>query len=255
MSERENELEHRIAKLEAENAKLRETEQLLAGRTALAWVGMISSTWRHSIEKHAITIREQTQLIRDKIQTKFDLNDLNDRLDMLERLANQILKKPIIMPLSSEEGLELVNITDLISERISQLRSHKPYSTIEIDLQRPNHPVLARISPEWFKRGLDILVDNSVDAMASSQIKRIEIRVLNLDEKIHVVMEDSGCGIPEDVIPLLFIQPISQNNSKKGLGLGLLMAQMIFHTYGGDLQLTQTNSQGTAFTIVLPKAS
>ena len=35
--------------------ELKHIKGLVGARTALAWTGMISSTWRHAIEKHAIT--------------------------------------------------------------------------------------------------------------------------------------------------------------------------------------------------------
>ena len=122
-------------------------------------------------------------------------------------------------------------------------------------LQAIDHQALVRISPEWFVRGLDMLADNSIHAMTSSQTKRLVIKVLGVDSQIHIIIEDTGHGVSDNVIPFLFKQPIPKNRGETGVGLGLLMAQMIFQTYGGDLQLTNTGSQGTTFTINLPQAS
>jgi C4-dicarboxylate-specific signal transduction histidine kinase len=251
----QEELEKKIAELEEEISSLKHKESLLAGRTALAWVNMTSSTWRHAVDKYAVTIRDQVELLRRDLLFKDDFGRINDRLTKIEQLANQIRQKPITPPLSSEEGLAIVDVTALIRERISQYRFDESYSNVEMVLQAADDEVLVRISPEWFRRGLDMIVDNSVEAMTSSQIKRLVIKVLEFDSQTHIVIEDTGCGVPDDVIPLLFKKPISQNRSGKGLGLGLLMAQMIFQTYGGDLQLTHTNPHGSTFTISLPQAS
>lgn len=251
----QEELEQKIAKLEAEIVSLKEGKYLLSARTALAWAGMVSSAWRHAINNYALTIGDLVGLLRRDLQSKIDFERVNERLTKIEQIADQIRQKPIFPPLSSEEGLETVDVVDLIRKRINQLGESEPYSSIEMNLQPINNPVSARISPEWFRRGLDMLVDNSIEAMTSSNIKRLVIRVLEIDDQIQIIIEDTGYGVPDNVIPFLFKQPISQNRKKKGLGLGLLMAQMIFQTYGGDLQLTNTGSQGTTFTINLPAAS
>lgn len=251
----QKELEKKIAELEEEISSLKSKESLLAGRTALAWVNMISSTWRHSVEKYAITIKEQIELLRNDLQSEIDFERVDKRLILIERLANQIRQKPITPPLSSEEGLVTVDVIALLRERISQYGFDETYSNVEIVLQAADHQLLVWISPDWFRRGLDLLIDNAVEAMTSSQIKRIEIKVSEFEKQIHIIIEDTGRGVPDNVIPLLFKQPISQNRSGKGLGLGLLMAQMIFQTYGGDLQLTHTSPHGTTFTISLPQAN
>ena len=61
-----------------ENAQThKETEKLLGARTALALMGMVSSTWRHAITGHAITIRDQVDLLRrDLAQSK--ISDSNN---------------------------------------------------------------------------------------------------------------------------------------------------------------------------------
>jgi len=253
MNERELELEDKIAKLETENAELRKAERLLAGRTALALAGMVYSTWKHSISNHTAIISDLVKLIRDDINTHADIADINSRLDMLDQITSEVAKMSIVPSLSFEEETDVTDIISLIYKRIEQLKAKSRYSNVEIKLSIANKPVNVRISQEWFKRGLDLLIDNSVNAMASSKIKQIDIRVSTLKTDAIIEVTDTGHGISADIIPLLFIQQIPRKEGKKGSGLGLLMAQMIFRTYGGDLQLTQTSPQGTTFTISLPK--
>ncbi|MBE9513974.1 MAG: GAF domain-containing protein, partial [Chloroflexi bacterium] len=48
--------------------ELKRTKGLVGARTALAWMGMASSAWRHSIEGHAINIRNAITLLHREIQ-------------------------------------------------------------------------------------------------------------------------------------------------------------------------------------------
>jgi hypothetical protein len=117
MNEKEQELQLKIAKLEAENAELKRAEYKLASMTALAWIGMVSSTWRHSIQGYAINIRDTVFLLRKRLEDEIDVDELNRRLDIIENQALQMIEIPITPPSSSNEGIVTFSINDLLLER------------------------------------------------------------------------------------------------------------------------------------------
>ena len=59
-------------------------------------------------------------------------------------------------------------------------------------------------------------------------------------------------GIAEKVRDKLF-QPFSLANSSGGSGLGLAIARELAKTHGGDVRLSETGPNGTAFEVRLPK--
>jgi len=236
--------------------ELRRTKGLVGARTALAWMGMTSSAWRHAIDKHALTIREQVELLRrDRERTTARLRGtrMEERLSTIERLANQILEKPIIPPLSREEGLELVALNDLVGERARQLWQNDPYrkAQLRLDLQLPASATV-QASPDWLRRALDILVDNAVEAVAGREVQEVTIgtRVANGGAEISVT--DTGPGIPEEIRARIGLEPIERPEDAKGLGMGLLMAQTIVQTYGGELRVAATGPTGTTMVLWLP---
>jgi GAF domain-containing protein len=106
--------------------ELKRTKGLVGARTAVAWMGMVSTAWRHTIEGHAITIQEEIQQLRSDLPQQA-LDKINRRLAKIERLTKMILDKPITPPLSEEEGVESVSINELLQERIRQLWENEPY--------------------------------------------------------------------------------------------------------------------------------
>jgi two-component system, NtrC family, sensor kinase len=256
MSGTEEEIKRRLSELEAENATLRESKDLLSARTTLAWMGMESSAWRHSILSQIAAIRNYVAIIQRLLKTEFNPSDIDLLMKEIDGIAEKISEYPFIPPLAPEDGLEKINISDLIREVIEQFPLINPsYLDIQISyLSKSDEHVLVRANLYWLRRGLDLLFDNSAKAMVSSSIKRLTIRTSLKYDKVYIFIEDTGHGISPDVRPLLFIQPIRKNRSEKGLGVGLLIARMIFQTFGGDLKLEQTDFQGTTFAINLPKA-
>ena len=232
---------------------LEKTKEVLAARTALAWTGMASSTWRHAIEKRAITIRDEIELLRRDLANISKSDMLGKRLDKIERLADKIREKPITPPLSAEEGVQSISINDLIRERTRQLWADEPYRYVSLKLElRTEDSETVRASPEWLRRALDILIDNAVDAMASSPERRLNISSKSKGNLVEISIADNGNGIPEDIRGILFRQPIKKLPGAKGLGMGLMFSQMIAQTYSGSIYCQETGSKGTTMVVSLP---
>ncbi len=230
-----------------------ETEKSLVARTALAWTGMASSTWRHTIEKHAITIRDQVLLLRRDLNKLPKSASTAERLNMIERLAIQILEKPITAPLGADEGIRSVPINELIRERTKQLWSNEPYKSVRPNLDLTlDDSLTIRTSPEWLRRALDILIDNAVEATAGLPERKIDITSRGLGARVEIGIRDNGRGIPEEMQPKLLVEPIKKPKGAKGLGIGLLFARMIVQAYGGDLRVGTTGPTGTTMIVSLP---
>jgi PAS domain S-box-containing protein len=236
--------------------ELKQAKGLVGARTALAWMGMASSAWRHTIDKHALTIREQLLLFcQDWERTSsFRLDTkLGERIATIERLATQILEKPITPPLSSEAGLEQVSLNALVSERARQLWQGDPYrrAELQLDIQLADS-VIVWASPEWLRRALDILVDNALDAVADCEVRQITVGTRMADGVAEVFVTDTGPGIPAEIQDKIGLKRIEKPEDAMGLGMGLLMAQAIVQTYGGEIRVGSTGSTGTTMLIWLP---
>ena len=233
--------------------ELKESKLQIGARTALAWMGMANNAWRHVIARDAADIGHRATLIRKLIEKDgWDRERVSGHLEQIESLVKGIHEKPITAPLSSEEGVTLVNINDLVTERLSQLRQNARYSSIRLET-RPSaeRQLTVWTSSEWLRRALDILVDNAADAVRPLDADRRLIAVTTelLNGEVKICVADRGPGIPEDVKPLLFKTRIEQS---KGFGMGLLIAQAIVETYGGKIELEDGNEQGARMTIRLP---
>jgi C4-dicarboxylate-specific signal transduction histidine kinase len=254
MNKKEKELELRIAQLESENTELRKLSSLLAGRTALAWMGLTSAVWRHSLEGYAINIFNSVTLIRRKTNNSVDVKYILEKLNAIERQALKILEKPIAPPLSSKDGIEIVNINDLLQERVSQLKEGQLHSDVNVLFNLDmDHEILVRTSPQWFARVVDIIIDNAVEAVSDSKQKNILISTVAINDNIEIYIEDNGRGVSKHHLSKIFVDPISKKVGEKGLGLGLLIVKMILQAYSGDITLERTDSNGSIFKISFPR--
>lgn len=76
------------------------------------------------------------------------------------------------------------------------------------------------------------------------------------DQNLEIVITDSGIGIPEDQLELIF-EPFHQVNNGMsrdfgGTGLGLSICRNILTALGGEISATSQQGVGSTFRIVLP---
>ena len=235
-------------------AELERTQQLMAARTSVAWIGMVGSIWRHTTDKHAITIREAADLVQRELSSpKPDIRAIKQWLETIERLANRIMEKPLTPPLSAEEGVSSITLNTFLRERRERMWASEPYKScpVGMKLSLSEHDSV-RASIEWLRRALEIVIDNAINAMSEVPKPSLTISSRRNGNFAEIAVKDSGPGIPPAILDSLFEQPIEKPKGSKGLGLGLVLAQMIVQTYGGQIRIGDTGLRGTTMVISLP---
>ena len=83
---------------------------------------------------------------------------------------------------------------------------------------------------------------------------RIEISIMQQDEKIAMAVSDSGEGIPPENLPYVFqrfYQGDPSHSRGKG-GLGLAIVKSIVENHGGKVSVSSQVGKGTEFLVILP---
>lgn len=240
-------------------AELKRTKGLVGTRTAVAWMGMMSSEWMHRVRGDAVVIRDTLDLLRQEVQT--NNRQVQEWFARIDRRVASMLEAPLSAPLRADQDIFPVDIVALVEEELKRLQKKGRYDhvTFEFD-SHLSEEVLVRADPHWLQRVLDILVDNAAKAVANTADKRVRISIYSPSASplkggvVHVAVEDTGTGIPESIGAVLFKEPVKKAGNFDGAGLGLLLAQTIVQTYGGDIYVERTDSTGTRMVFWLPVA-
>ena len=186
---------------------------------------------------------------------------------------------------SSGEAL-LVIINDVLD--YSKIEADKiSFKSAPFDLERSIHDVVTLLQPSARDKGLQIAVDFDLfmpgtyigDAgrirqvltnLVGNAIKftnegHILIRVVGLpgenetDYRVHVTVEDTGIGIPEDKLESVFqeFQQVEndQDRAHDGTGLGLAITKRLIEAMGGAVWADSREGVGSGFGFSLPLIS
>lgn len=109
--------------------------------------------------------------------------------------------------------------------------------------------VSARVDGVQIKQLLLNLFINSVQACPVKADGRIDVEMKKVRNKVHLSVEDNGCGIPANKVARLFEPFFTMKDG--GIGLGLAMCRRIADMHEGKLTVKSTEGKGTCFTLVL----
>jgi len=168
---------------------------------------------------------------------------INEILDFSKLAASKVQLEEIDFELSAavEGAVELV---------AEQARRKGLELTISID---PEVPQALRGDPGRLRQVLLNLLGNAIKFTAHGEVA---VQVDNLSENprgiiLRFEVHDTGAGIPEDKLHLLF-QPFSQVDASTtrhfgGTGLGLSIARQLVECMGGTMSVSSTPECGTTF--------
>ena len=100
------------------------------------------------------------------------------------------------------------------------------------------------------------LVNNAVDALPDGG--RVELRIARDEHsspgkpRFEVVLEDTGSGIPADILPMIFRPLFTTKPEGQGTGLGLSICREIVRLHGSEIRIQSLEGQGTTITFTLP---
>ncbi len=178
------------------------------------------------------------------------VKSLREELVRIRNITDQLLNlaKP------AEHDQETFEVDKLITSHPIQITLNRMRdSGYDIVTDIPEEAPLIRGTKSQLVQVLLHLISNAEDAMPEKGRLRIGVgRVQqNGEEFASVSVEDSGIGIPEENLKMVF-QPFFSTKGQKSTGLGLMVTYSIIENHGGVIGVKSKVGEGTSFRILLP---
>jgi two-component system OmpR family sensor kinase len=123
---------------------------------------------------------------------------------------------------------------------------------VSVEFVPTEHDVLATFDRERILQVASILLDNAVKYTPDGG--SVAVRVEAKDDVVSLAVSDSGVGISEDQLPLVFERFYRADTARaeEGVGLGLSIARQIAEGHGGTIEATSKVGVGSTFVLLLP---
>jgi signal transduction histidine kinase len=121
----------------------------------------------------------------------------------------------------------------------------------------PAAPVMLRFDRERIVQLLSNLIGNALKFTPRGG--EVVADLVDRPDEALIEVRDSGPGIPENDLPLVFDRFFRGTNvgeaRASGSGLGLSIARSIVEMHGGSIGVSSVVGQGATFTVRLPRAA
>lgn len=237
-------------------AELEESKIQLINSSKMASLGEMASGMAHEINNPITIILGKIKVISMMLEDlKINSPALNHEMNRIESTAERIGK--IVKGLKSfsrsadSDPFELVPVEIIIQETLDMCSEKLKASGITIQIDEiPEICLYCRSSQ--ISQVLLNLINNSSDALASTQNKIISIRVkIKEPDRVLIYICDNGHGIEAEIAHKIMDPFFTTKEVGKGTGLGLSIAKSIMEGHGGSIWLDEA-SNDTCFVLEFP---
>ncbi len=230
-------------------AKLTEVEPLIHTGRLLAAV-------LHNLNSPLTYIMGQSELLYTAHPELENLRLIQDQAVRMRQIIGTIAKR---IRVSQQRDQEWLQLNHVIQEELYFLESH-PHLKQDVEKEwglDPGLPLVRGVAID-FCQVFGNLLRNAIEAMHNRTVKKITLRSWHDPEGIHVSIEDTGHGIPEQLMPRIF-QPFFSTKTFDiglpggfGMGIGLYHCRELILQYGGWIEVSSQPNVGSVFTVHLP---
>ena len=239
-------------------------EQLLQAQKLEA-IGTLSGGIAHDFNNILGIILGNTELAMDDVPEWSPARNNLEEVQKACQRAKDVIQQIFSFSRKTHSETKPLNVVPIIEESIKFLRASIPTS-IEI-----RHNVTAEMGtiqgdPTQIHQVLLNLCTNAAHAMEKTGgILDIELADCVLNDKkasqyagvgpgryLKLIVNDTGHGMPPDVVERIFDPYFSTKEAGKGTGMGLAVVHGIVKRHGGAISVTSTPGDGTTFETLFP---
>jgi len=155
------------------------------------------------------------------------------------------------------------NLNELLTGTVNAFRSAeqmKKKSGVELKLNIPQslNNLEIETDPLRLQQILDNLISNAIKFTHKGSIETgVSLTESNGDQYLEFYVADTGKGIPQDKLSIIFerFRQVEENEYHEGAGLGLSISKALAQLLGGDITVTSEEGKGTTFRLSIPFVS
>lgn len=274
-------LRKKIKELEAANSELKEAQTKLVHSAKMTSLGQLVAGVAHELNNPISFIFSNMEHLKEYAQKLFHLIDSTEKHPeniptTKEEIEYDYIKNDLPRLIKScQDGAQRTRDIVLGLRNFSRLEEAQ---LKEIDIKESLLTTLEILSGETKNR---IQVHTEFDLTPrvlcyASQINQVFMNILSnacqaiqgtgqiwittttikaaLDQvaKVKVMIQDTGSGMPPEVLEKIFEPFFTTKGIGKGTGLGLSISYGIIQNHGGEIQVRSQKGIGTEFTVIIP---
>jgi two-component system, NtrC family, sensor kinase len=243
------EIADRKEQLEEANLRLFEMQRQLTQLERLAAAGQLAAQFAHEVGTPLNLISGHVQLLRARARDERMIQRLDIIAGQIDRITD-IVRSMLDSTRRPVPQLESVDINSLLAQILDATQPTLVARNVDLRTEMSEGLPPIDADADQLQQVFINLINNSLDAMPLGGELRVSTA---LDRDLVVIaLTDSGEGIAEDQIDLIF-DPLFSTKHSRGTGLGLTIVKQIISEHNGEVEVESEPGKQTTFRIRLPR--
>ena len=245
-------LEEEVAK---KTREIMRTQDKLIQAEKLASLGRLTADVAHEIRNPLSALggfgRRLLKSVTEKKHKEY-AEIIVSEADRLEHVLSDVLT----FSREARFHFKKVSVNKIIEKSVNLFRENCKEQSINIKvLYETDLPVL--IDKDQLEQAANNLISNAIDAMSDGGTLTVTTQKEQANDITYVAVHisDSGEGIPEEMLPLIFEPFYTTKKIGHGTGLGLSISRKIVEEHGGFIQAKNRSEEGLTVSMFFPYQS
>jgi signal transduction histidine kinase len=249
----ESRLELKARQVKKDLARLVHEDKMIAlGKLVASSVHEINNPIAgiHTLAKLMLRTLEEGQLEEE------ELREFRRYLELIAHESSrcgQIVSNLLSFSRQKELERRRVNINDIIRSVILLCRHRMELQNIACDEKL--HPQLPEVTGDYnqIQQCIMNVIFNAMEAMPDGGKLTLRTSFERKKRMAQIKISDTGCGIPEENLSIIFEPFFSTKEESQGVGLGLSVVYGIIREHQGTIYVQSELGKGSTFTIRFPE--
>lgn len=262
VAERTRELAQANQRLQVEIAERAQAEEALRHAQKMDAIGQLTGGIAHDFNNMLTGVLGALDLIRRRLAAG-RVNEVERYIDAAVTSGNRAAAlTQRLLAFARRQSLKTCEVrVNCMVASMEELLRRTIGESIKLHIELEDHGQVIRTDEHQLENALLNLVINARDAMPDggqlwvrSQLTVLHVRDGELmpGQYLQLSVEDTGCGIPDDVIARVFDPFFTTKPIGQGTGLGLSMVYGFMKQTGGHVRIDSVEGQGACIRLFMP---
>lgn len=210
----------------------------------------------HELRTPLAILRGELEALQDGVRTLTpqSLESLQAEVATLSKLIDDLHELSLADIGALNYRMTEVDAAGLLRTACGSFRERLASKQIALEMGLPAHAPAIKGDPQRLTQLFNNLLENSV--RYTDPGGTLQIGMHSDTQALHITLQDSAPGVPEELLPRLFERLFraesSRNRHSGGSGLGLAISQRIVEAHGGSIQALPSGLGGVCIAITFP---
>ena len=234
--------------------QLRQSQQELIESARMAVIGRMAGSISHDLRHYLSAIYANAEFLSNPATPSEERDELMGDVQLAVQGMTDVLESLLVF---SRTGKSLQptyeSFSALVERAVALIKIHPEAHSVTIQVEHLPQAE-AWMDARMIERAVFNLLINAAQA-ARSGVKLVVVKVslAETPQMIELRITDSGPGVPQAIRETLF-DPFVSDGKRRGIGLGLTIANRIAQEHGGRVYLEDSHAGHTTFVLSLPRA-